>query len=299
MHRMIGATLLMLAPVLVLSSGCGGGTPPKPTSQGTQTGGPKTEPEKKVELAFNGKWGKLTGKVTYDGMPPEAKPIREDLQKPECHKDAPDNYEAGKVDTTWLVSKDGGVANVLIYLKAPKNTYFPIHDEDKNRKDTVTVDQPHCAFLPRIAVLYPEYFDGKERKRSGQKFKILNNATFTHNFQWKGQTDYGNDGGNYQMAPKSEKAVDINYQSQPINFNCDIHKFMVGQVWTFDHPYAVSTKKDGTFEIPRVPAGAEIAVIAWHEAIGELTTEGFEGKDGKKMTFMEGENKLNFKIKAK
>lgn len=295
MHRMIGATFLVLAPVLLLSAGCGTGTSPKPTSPSPQTEGPKIV--KKVQLEAKG-WGKLTGKVTYDGMPPEPKPIAENLQKPECHKDAPAD-EAGKFDTTWLVDKDGGVANVLIYLKAPKGSYFPIHDDDKNRKDTVTIDQPFCAFLPRIAVLYPEYFDGKERKQSGQKFKVLNSATFTHNFQWKGQTDYGNDGGNYQMAPKSEKSVDISYQPQPIEFNCDIHKFMVGKIWTFDHPYAAVTKKDGTFEISRVPAGAEISVIAWHEALGELTTEGFDGKEGKKMTFKEGENTLNFKIKAK
>ena len=50
-----------------------------------------------------------------------------------------------------------------------------------------------------------------------------------------------------------------------IRINCNLHLWMRGWAWTFERPYFALTKKDGAFDIPKLPAGAEMALIAWHE----------------------------------
>jgi hypothetical protein len=69
---------------------------------------------------------------------------------------------------------------------------------------------------------------------------------------------------------------------------------MSANVWCFDHPYFAITKTDGSFRIPRVPAGMEVQVMAWHESQGWLFT-----KEGKTMTLKKGKNVLDFEMSAK
>ena len=60
----------------------------------------------------------------------------------------------------------------------------------------------------------------------------------------------------------------------------------------FDHPYYAISRMDGTFTIPRIPAGSEVIVWAWHEDVGYLLT-----RAGKKTTLKAGKN--TFDIEAK
>jgi hypothetical protein len=54
------------------------------------------------------------------------------------------------------------------------------------------------------------------------------------------------------------------------------------------------TKADGTFEIPFVPAGAEVSIMAWHEGVGWVLTN-----KGSRMTIEKGKNTvLDIKVKA-
>jgi len=50
-----------------------------------------------------------------------------------------------------------------------------------------------------------------------------------------------------------------------IRINCNLHLWMRGWGCAFEHPYFALTEKDGPFDIPKLPAGAEMALIAWHE----------------------------------
>ena len=84
-----------------------------------------------------------------------------------------------------------------------------------------------------------------------------------------------NDGFNVNLPPGSELAKTANPQRLPLSVQCDIHPWMSAKLFVFDHPYYAITDKNGNFDIPMVPAGAEITVMGWHEGIGwALTNKG-------------------------
>jgi len=161
--------LLPVAALLVLALGCPPATPTGDTTSGTDKDKPKAGKSELTELGSTG-WGSLKGKVTLTGgVPKEAaeqdKSIKEQIEK---HKDrdhclAADASEEEKSQQHWRVGKDGGLANVVVFLKPPDGTYFKIDAADQKPKD-VAIDQPHCAFLPHVVVLFPSYYDPKDKK---------------------------------------------------------------------------------------------------------------------------------------
>ena len=95
------------------------------------------------------------------------------------------------------------------------------------------------------------------------------------------------------MKPKGEMVVNFRPQKSPIRFTCTFYTWLSAYVWAFDHPYSAVSNDDGVFVIARVPIGAEVFLMAWHEDLGYV----LGGKNGKKLTFTDAANRLNFKIK--
>jgi hypothetical protein len=255
------------------------------------------------KLKTNG-FGSLSGKVTLDGAIPAVVNL---VPKMMLHADKAcclDNKAKPieKIDQTWIVDpKTKAVQNVMVWVKAPKDTYFEIHPKFMKRKETIVIDQPHCAFLPRVSAYNPVYFDGKQMVATGQQLLIKNSAEVPHNVRANGHPKF-NKGFNRNLPPKTALDVlkDLNAGDQlmpqplPIKLQCDIHTWMEGQLFVFDHPYYALTKADGTFEIPFVPAGAEVSVMAWHEGQGWVLTN-----KGRSITIKNGKkHKLDFEVKA-
>lgn len=239
-------------------------------------------------------WGSLSGKVTLDGAIPPVEDftplINKSDDKPCCIKAPMDQ----KVSQRWIVDeKTKAVMNVAVWIKPPAGSYFPIEEKDKVRKETVTIDQPFCAFLPHAVALYPSYFDGKKQVPTGQKLVVKNSAKCPHNIRGTTQLKF-NRAFNSNMPPGSELEFVFTPQPLPIIFNCDFHKWMDAYVFVFEHPYFALTKKDGTFTIPRVPAGAEVTIMAYHEGV-YLEALAIEGKQ---ITLKEGANTFDFSFKA-
>jgi len=206
--------------------------------------------------------GTITGTVTFDGEPPQMG----EIPGLRTHGDAGVCLQGPTIDPTWVVdSSSKGVENVIVWVMPPRGQYFKKPDNEFWRKEVV-IDQPHCAFEPHVEVIFPQYFDGKETKESGQRFLVVNSAPIAHNIRMAGssQLNPARGGtlppktGNYEFSPKVDK--------QELAMNCDIHKFMTGFVMTFDHPYAAKTDKTGKFTISNVPAGVDLTIMAWHEA---------------------------------
>jgi hypothetical protein len=256
----------------------------------------------KKELATTG-WGSLSGKVTLDGAIPEGK-TKELLKQMMGHADKaccldPKAKDIEKMDTLWLVdAKTKGIANVMVWIKPPVGTYFPIHEKLKVRKEEIVIDQPHCAYLPRMSAYQPYYFDGAKEVATGQTLIIRNSATVPHNVRAVGGAK--NPGFNKLVIAKDEIKPDFVPQPLPISLGCDLHTWMSAKLFVFDHPYYAKTKADGTFEIPFVPAGAEVTIMGWHEADGYAvkTTDGEKTTYGQKMTLKEGKNEFNITIAA-
>jgi len=236
--------------------------------------------------------GTLRGRVTLEGDLPTITPAPMEKHQDSATCMAGQDFE--KIDQKWIIGKDKGIANVVIFLKAPAGTYFPISKEDKSRSDKVVLDQPHCAYIPHVAATFPGYFEGKEYKKSGQIFAVKNSAPVNHNTKWSGDPlKTGN--GNRNLKSGDEISIELKPESNPISVGCDVHSWMQAKVWAFDHPYFAVTKPDGTFEIKNIPTGAEVIVMAWHEGPGYF----HGGSAGTKRKFNAGENTLDLTVKAK
>jgi hypothetical protein len=307
-YRLVG--ILALLPALaafVVLSGCGGSDKgDKPSAEKVSSDTSKITPAgKKEELASTG-WGTLKGKVTFDGTPPVMKPdiVQSDNKDKEfCHKGSPKDIQ----EQTWKIGPDKGVANVVVFLKAPDGKYFKIPEDEKERKDTVKIDQPFCAFEPHVVALFPSYFDGatQKQKPTGQKFEIVNSAPITHNTNWRSSDSTLIKGDNVILPSKgAPRVIQVKASSdkktgdhQQVAISCDIHKWMSGYALVFDNPFTAVTSGDakdqkdfGAFEIKKVPTGAEVEIWYWHESMPKAQML-------KKVTLKDGTNTEDFKIK--
>jgi hypothetical protein len=250
--------------------------------------------------------GSLKGKATLDGELPKPKSlvpvinglVKVDPKQAHCLGGPAEDL----VSPVWKVrKKDKAVANVVAWLRPAAGQRFRMPPAKKTWPDVVTVDQPYCAFVPHVVVLFPAYYDPVQdiMVPTGQKFKIKNSAPIAHNVAIRG-TRRLNPFKNYALGGAEtgkavEAAVQINPDTVPLTLGCDIHKWMSAKVWAFDHPYAAVTGKDGTYEIKNVPAGVKVRVVAWHEAAGFITPN-----TGVQKIFSRKEvNVMSFRIKRK
>jgi hypothetical protein len=259
------------------------------SSEGSGASSGATASAGATELESNG-WGTLKGTVTFDGTPPAQNPVKMEKDPEVCTKTDPKKLQV------WDVGPNKGVANVIVWLRAPKGKAFKIPDDMKQWKgEPVTIDQPHCAFEPRVVALYPSFFDpqAKEQKPSGQKFVVANSAPITHNTNVTPSSTLINQGGNNILQSKSKQEMVFKpgkpSQSggeQTITFTCNIHPWMKGYAKVFDHPFEVVTKEDGTFEIKNAPAGVELDLVYWHESMNapQVLPEKIKLKDKETVT---------------
>jgi hypothetical protein len=296
MNRWLFLSLLLvpLLAVFLAVEGCGKKDKKATTSAkggddgGGDDGSDDDKETPKKPLAAKG-FATLQGVVYFDGKTPTRKVIVYKDFDPKQRVICMENKDQA-TDPTWKVYDADGknvVKNAVIFLKPPKDYYFKINPKQKDWKSEVVIDQPHCAFVPHVAVTFPKYFDGKDWVESGQKLRIRNSAPFPHNTKWSSPKNREN---TETLAKKNSKGimVKLNPDTVPVTIQCDIHKWMKGQVWAFPHPYAAKTKEDGTYKI-RVPAGVKFTVIAWHEARGEFKEVPMQLKKGET-------KKLNFKV---
>jgi hypothetical protein len=238
-------------------------------------------------------WGTLKGTVTLDGEAPTPVSFESEMKE---SKDRVRCLMGPKNDMTWLVKTKEGkklVENVVVWLDPGPGKYFKLDPSKKTWKDQVVLDQPYCAFEPRVQVVFPQYFDGKAMVK-GQTFIVKNSANIGHNTSWKGD-DRLNPGGNLLVGPGNKIEPKLTPDNKTVvNVSCTIHKWMRARVWALDHPYFAITDADGKFEIKNAPASAEVRVVVWHEAKDFIT----DLPEGGKVKLEDGKTKeLNFSIK--
>jgi hypothetical protein len=291
--------------VSTLTIGCSGGDKTEPEAPKTGDSGKKDKPKatkgKKEELASTG-WTTVKGRVTLEGDKPDVAALTKDvLAAIEANKqdgkfclEAPPDQ---KDQQTYRIGQNNGVGNVFVWLAPPEGKYFKIDWDKKPWASEVVIDQPHCAFVPHVAVLFPGAYNPdkpSDLKPSGQKFIVKNSAPMNHNTKWAGGDN--NAGDNKTIASKDKIEIDLKPDDAPVKIQCNIHSWMNGMVRVFDHPYATTTKEDGSYEIKNVPAGADLHIVVWHET----GAYGNKGKDGDKVTLEAGkDNVKDYTIKLK
>ena len=213
----------------------------------------------------------ITGKVVLKGTP-----------KPEITIDMTPDPKCGALHSTpvttrhYLVDKDGGLANVFVYLKSgltPKN--FPAPAEEP------VIDQVGCLYEPYVTGVMVN-----------QKFKIRNSDPTLHNVHPQPRQ-----GENKEFNFAQPITGQVNEKSFPslemmVRFKCDVHPWMFAYVGVLEHPYFAVTGKDGTFRISGVPNG-KYTIEAYHPK-----THGTNPGVSQEIT-VNGDTKSDFTIELK
>ena len=134
------------------------------------------------------------------------------------------------------------------------------------QSDALVIDQLEHTFVPHLVAI-----------RSGSKIKFTNSDTANHNVRASSFADknqfnvFTGAGGDYTHEFVAEKKI------RPILLSCDIHPWMRGWIFVFDHPYFAVSDKRGKFQISAVPAGKHRLVV-WQPDGGYRKTFGVDVK---------------------
>jgi hypothetical protein len=218
--------------------------------------------------------GTIKGRVVYDGTPPvmpDIKAMAASGDKAQCHAGDADHPYRHK-EQTWIVGKDHGVANTLVFLEAPGGKFFAMDEAEAKKfdhKDAV-IDQPYCVFEPHVVAAFAAYRD-KDNKlhETGAKLLVKNSGQISHNTKSDG--DGKRDAFNKPANPDSTDTIKLEYSPKRIlDIACDKHNWMSAKLVTLDHPFFAVTDKDGNFEIKNVPTGVDLTLKTWHEDAADV-----------------------------
>ena len=213
----------------------------------------------------------LTGRVVLQGTPPAE--ITIDMAS------SPDKtcgaaHSQPVTTRHYVVGKDGGLANVLVYIKSGlEGKTFSAPAEGP------VLDQAGCLYEPYVMGVMVN-----------QKFKIKNSDATLHNVH---ATPKINTEFNFAQPVKeqvNEKSFDK--PEVPVRFMCNVHAWMFAYVGVFDHPYFAVTDKEGNFKISGVPNG-KYTVEAYHVKTHR------DGPGVSKEITVNGDTKADFTIELK
>jgi hypothetical protein len=247
-------------------------------------------------------WASLSGQVTFDGKIPDIIDLKPKMM---IHADKaccldPKAKPITQVDSTWIVDpKSKAVQNVVVWLIPVDGKALPVAPKYKKRADHVTLDQPHCGFEPRVSAINPIYLDNGKEIETGQKLIIKNSAVVSHNVRALGNPKY-NEGFNRNMPPGTVMNPPPKFAPQPlpISLQCDVHTWMAGKIFVFDHPYYAISDEKGNFTLPVVPTAMAVRIVAWHEGVGYAFQNDGEYKNGRPITLKAGANTYDFVVQA-
>lgn len=220
-----------------------------------------SEPAKVKYVMQAKKWGTLRAKFVLDGSPKEVAKINV-VQDPIC-------AQFPITSEVMLVSKDGGIRNMVVYMDS-KSAVKDIHpDLAKPSKDEVVLDNKACVFAPHILPV-----------RVGQTVKVTNSDTTGHNANF---TLFNNKSVNFLVPGGGSKSTEKFEQDEPAPtpVDCNIHPWMKAHLIVQAHPYIGVSGEDGTLEIEKLPVG-KVTFKVWHESqSGALDDVNVAGKKQK------------------
>jgi plastocyanin len=256
MRKAIAVTGLCALPFVV---SCGGGEAPKSEAPAAA---PKSEAA--APAAASAGTASIAGKVSFEGTVPPGEKIKLNAD-PKCAE----MHKEGMLRQPIHV-KDGGLADVLVYVKSPVSGTYPAPAE------AVTLDQKGCDYSPHMVTM-----------QAGQGLKIRNSDDTLHNIHPR---PTANEEFNFGQAKQGmEKTRVFDKPEVMIPVGCDVHPWMRAYISVFSNPFYAVTKEDGTFEIKGLPAG-EYEIEAFHGKLKGQT---------QKVTVKSGEaTALNFAYKG-
>ena len=187
--------------------------------------------------------GRLSGTVKLDGAPPAPGKITVSKDTEVCGQE--------KVAPDMLVGADGGIANVVVMVKASKGKKLDMPATNP------VFDQKTCEFHPHI-LTFP----------AGSTIDVTNSDGILHNIHTTSQTNPSTNQAQPKFKPKIQ--IKVEKAEWPIKVQCDAHSWMAAWWISEEHPYVAVTDAKGAFTIADLPAG-DYEVELWHEKLGKKT----------------------------
>jgi len=189
--------------------------------------------------------GTLSGTVTIEGTAPPPAKIEVTKDPEVCGKESKE-----KVNPVLLVGPGGGIANVVVTVKAAKGKKLEVPATNP------VFDQKTCEFHPHVLV-FP----------AGSTVDVINSDGILHNIH---TTSTVNPSQN-QAQPKFKPKIQIKVEKpETIAIKCDVHGWMSGYWVATETPYVAVTAADGSFKIADLPPG-DYDVEVWQEKLGKVT----------------------------
>jgi hypothetical protein len=212
--------------------------------------------------ALGAEWGTLKGKFLYDGKVPTAAKLAINKDIEVCSKHHP-------MDETLVVSEDGGLANVAVYIREMRGKKLEVHpDYEESAAAEVEMDNLHCRFAPHVATL-----------RTSQTLILKNSDSVGHNTKADCFVNPP-----FNLLIPSAGSIDRKFfkgERLPVRVGCNIHPWMAGYLIVREDPYMTVSAKDGSFEIKNIPVGTHEFQL-WQEKSGYLSDVKVQGKVAKK-----------------
>lgn len=173
--------------------------------------------------------GVVRGRVLFDGKAPKAKVIDESGR----------NRDLIEVDP-----KTSGLRFAAAFLLDAPRVEAPAKIEE------LRIDQKDFTFVPRIVTV-----------RAGQAVKFTNSDSANHNVRGASLLPKNEFNVYTGTSGESIQRFVADPKHRPIRLGCDIHAWMTGWVYVFDHPYHAVTDINGRFELLGVPPGRHRVAI--------------------------------------
>jgi plastocyanin len=210
---------------------------------------------KAADAAAKPKVPAVTGRVVYDGKPPEATLLKVDADKSVgC---CPAGESVSTKDPTLLIDAKGGLQNCVVTIQVDGAKVEPA-------KEPYVIDQKGCHFEPHVVLA-----------TLGSKVVFLNSDQCTHNVHTYARKS---EGMNKALASGGKEVMLLEHR-EVVRILCDYHPWMSSYVFVTDTPFAALTGADGSFEITGLKPGTYKGEV-WHEQIGKLKFDVTVADDG-------------------
>ncbi len=152
------------------------------------------------------------------------------------------------MDESLLVNADGGMRNVVVFIKDGPNLAGPVAGDAQ-------LTQKNCQYEPHVMAI-----------RTGQNLVVTSQDATIHNVHVESDA---NPAQNFSESIGGTHTLNFALP-EVVRFKCDVHPWMTAYAYVFNHPCFAVTDADGKFEIDHLPAGT-YTLVAWQEKL--LTQE--------------------------
>lgn len=181
--------------------------------------------------------GTIAGTISLSGTPPKMQQLDASI----CHVEEPIGEE------TVIVGTDGGLKNVVVYLKG-------VPASDGSGEPPALLDQVNCQYVPHVVAV-----------QVNQPLCIRSSDATLHNVHYSPDHNASQNFG--MTAAGQEKTVSFG-RPEFVRVKCDVHPWMSGYVAVLESPFFAVTGDDGSYRIKDIPPGT-YTLVAWHELFGE------------------------------